>query len=112
MSEPAEDSMAAGQSNQPPPNPVSYRPWARNCALLCDGLGGYILGGKSLGVPTDIDSRFYASKRRHANPWIGFDLTFPLGSSNEDDGFGVCHGGKYRSVARPTIYQTIGANTI
>ncbi|CAG9982658.1 unnamed protein product [Clonostachys byssicola] len=50
-----------------------------------------MIGGKSLGVPTEIDSELFFCTPEDASAHIGFELMFPFDPSNEDRGFGVCH---------------------
>ncbi|KAF4975809.1 hypothetical protein FDECE_18536 [Fusarium decemcellulare] len=92
--------MASAQSHEPEqstPAPTYRAPnFAKPCAIFLDGSEGPILGGKSLGVPSEIESRVLLVGNVDADPWMGLSLWFPLGQGNEAEGFGTC----YRPIPR------------
>ncbi|KAJ4199793.1 hypothetical protein NW759_016003 [Fusarium solani] len=86
--------MASGQSNASAPvaAPVAaatniFKP----CAILLDDWEGPILGGKALGVQSEVNSNLFMYNLAHTESSIGISLEFPLGQTNEDEGFGTCH---------------------
>ncbi|KAM0255907.1 hypothetical protein ACHAQJ_005308 [Trichoderma viride] len=60
----------------------------KHCAMLIDG---HVLGGVDLGVDSYISTTIRIHREVDATAVMGFSLSIPFGSSNEDDGFGVCH---------------------
>lgn len=87
--------MPPGHHADTPPKDPSKRPlatvksWAKPRAVMYGGVDGPLIGGKALGVPTDINTSLLLSTTADTNPWMGFQLEFPLGPSNEDEGFGI-----------------------
>lgn len=65
--------------------------WAKPGALLLGGLDGTIIGGKRLGMPTDIDVSLVRSIANDSDAWLGFSIDFPFGLDIEDQGFGMVH---------------------
>lgn len=49
------------------------------------------MGGKTLGVETVVDVNLRSFRAPDTNSWMGFQLMFPRGENNENDGFGQCH---------------------
>ncbi|KAF7547026.1 hypothetical protein G7Z17_g7999 [Cylindrodendrum hubeiense] len=72
------------------PEPTD-KTWSKQCALLLDHTNSILFGGQGLGLATDIDTRLIAATGMDLSPWIGVIIHFPLGASNEDDGFGMRH---------------------
>jgi hypothetical protein len=58
------------------------------CVLIIDD--AVTIGGKDMGMDSDISSKIIVSNANDADPWMGFILEFPLGADNEDRGFGTC----------------------
>ncbi|KAJ4198300.1 hypothetical protein NW755_000987 [Fusarium falciforme] len=86
--------MASGQSSPvpaPTPTPARTKNFWKPCAILLDGWDGPILGGKALGVQSEVNSYLFMYNLKHSDPSIGFSLEFPYGRTNEDEGFGACH---------------------
>ncbi|KAM6540132.1 hypothetical protein FALCPG4_001870 [Fusarium falciforme] len=110
MSGPPIQSMASGQSSSvpaptpaPTPTPARTKTFWKPCAILLDGLDGPILGGKSLGVQSEVDSYLFMYKLKHADACLGFSLEFPYGQTNEEEGFGKCHKVDFaRNTAAPS----------
>lgn len=71
--------------------PASRTYWQRQCALA---VGDEFLGGRGLGLPTDIASWLIVHNYADIDSWLGFNLEIPYGLSNEEDGFGICHSGE------------------
>lgn len=57
-------------------------------------IDGHILGGAGLGVDSYISTTIQIHREVDATSVVRFSISIPFGSSNEDDGFGVCHTGK------------------
>lgn len=55
----------------------------------------HLIGGAGLGVDTYIDTTIQIHRETDASSVMGFAINIPFGASNEDDGFGACHAGKY-----------------
>ncbi|KPM45180.1 hypothetical protein AK830_g1349 [Neonectria ditissima] len=73
------------------PSPPVFKTWMKKCALLPDETNDVLFGGKSLGVETDVTTMVTTYASADSDPWMGFIIHFPLGASNEDDGFGIVH---------------------
>lgn len=71
-----------------PKDPV-LKSWMRYGALVLDEVSDTMLGGKALGLDTDIEIMLCVSLPPDGSPWMGFALRIPLGSTNEDDGIGM-----------------------
>lgn len=59
--------------------------------------GPMIASSQLLGTNNKVNAKMQAMREANLDPWIGFNLKFPLGKeqeSNEDKGFGVRHCGK------------------
>ncbi|PTB37353.1 hypothetical protein M441DRAFT_40099 [Trichoderma asperellum CBS 433.97] len=54
-------------------------------------IDGHILGGAGLGVDSYISTTIQIHREVDATSVVRFSINIPFGSSNEDDGFGVCH---------------------
>lgn len=76
--------------------------WSKPGALLLGGLDGTIIGGKRLGMPTDIDVSLVRSIANDSDAWLGFSIDFPFGLDIEDQGFGMVHRSKSPLLA-PTL---------
>ncbi|KAM5342775.1 hypothetical protein ACJ41O_013741 [Fusarium nematophilum] len=74
---------------------------SRPCVVLVGGPNGHFFGGKTLGLNSDIATTLVACRAPDTNPWLGFSIDFPLGESNEDEGFGMTHMVVREAVARP-----------
>lgn len=61
-----------------------------DCAILIGGIDGYIFAGKGLGI-SDIGSHLIAKNIPDKTAWLGFDIHFPFGEDNEENGFGICY---------------------
>ncbi|KAK9435854.1 hypothetical protein VB005_10657 [Metarhizium brunneum] len=61
-----------------------------DCAILIGGIDGYIFAGKGLGI-SDIGSHLIAKNIPDKTAWLGFDIHFPFGENNEENGFGICY---------------------
>lgn len=78
--------------------------FSKDCAVVVGD--GSIVGGKSLGVETCVNAKIWTFKSVGVDPWMGFELEFPLGRSNEDDGFGKYHARKFsiQMISQPEDY--------
>ncbi|KFG84682.1 putative DNA helicase [Metarhizium anisopliae] len=62
----------------------------QDCAILIGGIDGSIFAGKELGI-SDIGSHLIAKNIPDKTAWLGFDIHFPFGEENEENGFGMCY---------------------
>lgn len=67
------------------------RPWSCGCAML---VGDSVVGGEKFGGTTRVEMKLWSDTMMGVDPWMGIELAFPLGESNEDDVFGQCHESK------------------
>ncbi|TFB02785.1 Regulator of nonsense transcripts 1 [Trichoderma ghanense] len=72
------------QSKSAEPDAHYWKP----CALE---MGGWLFGGRGLGIQTAIQTVLHVHREPEATSWQGFTIEIPLGERNEDDGFGVTH---------------------
>lgn len=89
---------AAREGNTPA---GSSKPSGKNslyadAAIVTGDICGPYIGGKKLGLRTDITVTLVISMIPDMDPWVGLRLEFPLGADNEDLGFGV----RYRSAGQ------------
>ncbi|KIE02685.1 hypothetical protein MAJ_00987, partial [Metarhizium majus ARSEF 297] len=61
-----------------------------DCAILIGGINGSIFAGKGLGM-SDVGSNLIAKNIPDKTAWLGFDIHFPFGEDNEENGFGMCY---------------------
>ncbi|KAK7428202.1 hypothetical protein QQZ08_005268 [Neonectria magnoliae] len=87
VSVPVAVSASASASASAPSNP----PAVPGSTVASKNWDGFILGGKTLGVETVIDVNLRSFRAPDTNSWMGFQLMFPRGKNNENDGFGQCH---------------------
>ncbi|KAH8894849.1 hypothetical protein GQ53DRAFT_820525 [Thozetella sp. PMI_491] len=92
---------SGGAGKQPPTGSApstkvfKARPVYHDTAIVVSSLGGPFIGGQKFGlVDIGIGADVNVSLAIHKTPidsdaWIGFILEFPLGSDNEDVGFGI-----------------------
>lgn len=75
--------------------PVHFKKWVKDCAVLAGNPSGPVIGsGKALGASSKIEARLVVQRLADMEPWMGFQLEFPIGKSqeaNESSGFGVRH---------------------
>lgn len=64
--------------------------------------------GMPLDDPQDVRVRVVVSAEEHCDQWFGFTLEFPLGSSIEDDGFGMVHEGMIPPLATKLMFSIPG----
>ncbi|KAF7558241.1 hypothetical protein G7Z17_g158 [Cylindrodendrum hubeiense] len=83
-------STAASASGQPQ-GKKAIKTYVKPCAIMVGSLDGVRFGGKGLGMCTDIATNIMLVNSADTAAWTGFNIEFPLGQSNEEDGFGVCH---------------------
>ncbi|KAK1772157.1 hypothetical protein QBC33DRAFT_614807 [Phialemonium atrogriseum] len=78
-------------SEDPSKRPLAtVKSWAKPCAVMYGGaMDGPLICGKALGVSTDTNTSLLLSTTADTNPWMGFQLEFPLDPNNEDEGFGI-----------------------
>lgn len=67
-----------------------------DCAILIGSIDGSIFAGKGLGI-SDIASHLIAKNIPDKTAWLGFDIHFPFGEENEENGFGMCYSCKHLS---------------
>lgn len=92
MTETMSGGKAQQQSATPAPTIVGGKAFWKPCAILLDGPHGFIVGGKKLGVQgPDIETTLVFSKAQDSTAWMGFAMEFPLGSVDQNEGFGICH---------------------
>ncbi|PKK41694.1 hypothetical protein CI102_14308 [Trichoderma harzianum] len=72
------------QTNMEPSNPHLWRP----CVLL---IGNRFFGGKNLGLPSLITTMIQVHRESDRASWLGFTIHIPLGTNNENNGFGIRH---------------------
>ncbi|KAL6407186.1 DNA helicase [Ilyonectria robusta] len=84
-----ESALALPTASDDAPKVPVLKSWMRHGALILDEESDTMLGGMALGLDTDIDLMLCVSLAPDVNPWMGFILRIPLGSSNEDDGIGM-----------------------
>lgn len=84
-------SQSADTGSTPNPKPHLWRP----SAILINK--DTIFGGKSMGFasPITITVHVHIYKGAAKASWTGFTIEVPYGPNAEDDGFGMCHRGKY-----------------
>ncbi|KKO98444.1 hypothetical protein THAR02_09455 [Trichoderma harzianum] len=69
--------------------------WHAWCALIIDD--GF-LGGKELGLPTDIRSQLMVHRVLSRPAWLAFTIEFPHASGGEEEGFGTFY---FRRCQKP-----------
>src|SRR6478609_1959690 len=67
--------------------PTAFGP----CAVV---IGEELFGGKTFGV-SDIETKLITRRAATIEQYFGVFIDFPLATSNEDEGFGQCHTGKF-----------------
>ncbi|RFU75706.1 dna helicase [Trichoderma arundinaceum] len=77
---------AKGNANEP--NGLTPGGFIKSCMMI---LENDFLGGRELGLPSDISLQLVAQTEINGNFWLGFCLDIPLGSENENKGFGMCY---------------------
>jgi hypothetical protein len=61
------------------------------CALI---INKRLFGGKGLGLQVPITTTIQVHRETDSTSWTGFSIEVPFGPQIEEEGFGMCHGGK------------------